>query len=91
MPKHLTAAQLAQFRSEGYVFPLRAVSADVFTLAAGAALMLVWAGIVESYISQYHKPVLPYEAKIAFGGTELSLLIYFYFFVGRKKAQRRVK
>src|SRR5258708_38907213 len=26
MPKHLTAAQLAQFRSEGYVFPLRAVS-----------------------------------------------------------------
>ena len=27
MPKHLTATQLAQFRSEGYVFPMRAVSA----------------------------------------------------------------
>src|SRR3954469_16252057 len=27
MPKHLTDAQLAQFRSEGYVFPFRAVSA----------------------------------------------------------------
>lgn len=27
MPKHLTAAQLAQFRDEGYAFPLRAVSA----------------------------------------------------------------
>jgi len=26
MPKLLTAAQLAQFRREGYVFPLRAVS-----------------------------------------------------------------
>ena len=26
MPKHPTAAQLAQFRSEGYVFPPRAVS-----------------------------------------------------------------
>ena len=26
MPKHLTAAQLAQFRKEGYVFPMRAVS-----------------------------------------------------------------
>jgi uncharacterized membrane protein SpoIIM required for sporulation len=62
---------------------LRAVSGDVFTLALGAALMLVWAGIVESYISQYHKPVLPYEAKIAFGAVELVLLIYFYFFVGR--------
>ena len=28
MPKYLTAAQVAQFRSEGYVFPLRAVSPD---------------------------------------------------------------
>lgn len=66
---------------------LRAVSSDVFTLAAGAALMLVWAGIVESYISQYHKPVLPYEAKIAFGAVELILLIYFFFFVGRRRAE----
>ena len=28
MPKHLTAAQIAQFRNEGYVFPFRAVSAE---------------------------------------------------------------
>jgi hypothetical protein len=28
MPKHLTPTQLAQFRTEGYVFPLRAVSAE---------------------------------------------------------------
>src|SRR5688500_20301242 len=27
MPRHLTAAQLSQFRNEGYVFPFRAVSA----------------------------------------------------------------
>lgn len=66
---------------------LRAVSGDVFTLALGAALMLVWAGIIESYISQYHKPVLPYEAKIAFGAVELILLIYFYFVVGRRHSK----
>ena len=26
MPKHLSDAQVAQFRKEGYVFPLRAVT-----------------------------------------------------------------
>lgn len=72
-------------------YRLRAVSADVFTLAAGAALMLIWAGIVESYISQHHKPVLPYEAKIAFGSVELLLLIYYYFFVGRRAEARTAK
>ena len=47
--------------------------------------MLIWAGIVESYISQYHKPVLPYEAKIAFGSIELILLAYFFAFAGRPR------
>ena len=28
MPKHLTAAQVSQFRREGYVFPFRAISAE---------------------------------------------------------------
>ena len=39
--------------------------------------MLVWAGLIESYISQYHEPVLPYAAKIAFGLVELAVLICF--------------
>ena len=56
---------------------LRAVTPDLVTLVAGVALMLVWAGIVESFLSQYHKPVLPYGLKIAFGLVELGALALF--------------
>jgi uncharacterized membrane protein SpoIIM required for sporulation len=56
---------------------LRAVSRDVVTLAGGAALMLVWAGIVEAFLSQYHEPVIPYGVKIAFGLVEAALLTLF--------------
>ncbi len=69
---------------------LRAVAGDVLTLAAGAALMLVWAGLIESYISQYHEPVLPYSAKIAFGFVEMAVLVCFYAFAGRAKKPRGV-
>lgn len=54
---------------------LRAVSSDAATLIGGVAVLLVWAGIVESFISQYHQPVLPYWLKIAFGLGEGALLI----------------
>ena len=40
--------------------------------------MLVWAGLVEALFSQYHEPVLPYSLKIAFGVSELLLLILFF-------------
>ena len=56
---------------------LRAVSRDLVTLIGGVALMLVWAGFVEGFLSQYHQPVLPYWFKIAFGTVELILLILF--------------
>jgi uncharacterized membrane protein SpoIIM required for sporulation len=63
---------------------LRAVSHDLFAIVAGAACMLVWAGIVESFVSQYHQPVLPYALKIAFGCCELTALTFFLSFVGRE-------
>ena len=53
---------------------LRAVAADLMTLVFGVALLLVWAGLVESFLSQYHEPALPYSVKIAFGIVELGLL-----------------
>ena len=56
---------------------LREVTPDLVTLIAGVALMLVWAGIVEAFFSQFHAPVLPYSVKIAFGCVELVLLIAF--------------
>lgn len=62
---------------------LRAVSGDVLTLAGGAAFMLVWAGIVEGFVSQFHQPVLPYALKIAFGCGELILLGLYFARAGR--------
>lgn len=56
---------------------LRAISRDLVTLSIGFALMLVWAGFVEAFLSQYHEPVVPYEAKIAFGMLELIALILY--------------
>jgi uncharacterized membrane protein SpoIIM required for sporulation len=63
---------------------LRAISHDLFAIIAGAGCMLVWAGIVESFVSQYHQPVLPYALKIAFGCCELAALASFLAFAGRE-------
>ncbi len=63
---------------------LRQVAADVVTLISGVALMLVWAGIVEGFFSQYHAPVIPYGVKIGFGMVELCLLTLFFRYSGRK-------
>ena len=46
-------------------------------LIGGVAVMLVWAGLIESFFSQLHEPVIPYAAKIAFGAAELGLLCWF--------------
>ena len=53
---------------------LRSISRDVVTLILGMCLLLVWAGIVEAFFSQYHEPVIPYSLKIAFGAVELAAL-----------------
>jgi uncharacterized membrane protein SpoIIM required for sporulation len=58
---------------------LRQISPDVMTLAFGLAVMLVWAGLVEAFFSQFHEPVLPYALKICFGVIELAVLILFLF------------
>ena len=63
---------------------LRLVRSDLAMLVFGSAMMLVWAGIIESFLSQYHKPVLPYSAKITFGVVEFALLVWFLTMAGRK-------
>jgi len=63
---------------------LRQVSGDMVTLLFGIALMLVWAGVIESFFSQYHEPVLPYAVKIGFGAVELIALALFLGMSGRK-------
>lgn len=56
---------------------LRAVLPDLVTMAGGVAVLLVWAGIIESFFSQYHEPVIPYALKIAFGAVEMVALTLF--------------
>jgi uncharacterized membrane protein SpoIIM required for sporulation len=58
---------------------LRDVAPDLMALIAGIAAMLVWAGLVEAFFSQYHEPIIPYAVKILFGCIELALLIWFLY------------
>jgi hypothetical protein len=53
------------------------VGPDLVTLMGGVAVMLVWAGIIESFFSQYHEPLVPYAVKIGFGIVELVALTIF--------------
>ncbi len=62
---------------------LKTVLSEVLTLAGGFGVMLVWAGIVEAFVSQYHYPVLPYSWKIGFGLVELAVLSLFLTRAGR--------
>ncbi len=64
---------------------LRKIGGDLVTLIFGVAVMLVWAGIVEAFFSQYHEPVLPYGVKIGFGALELILLVLFLARSGRNR------
>jgi uncharacterized membrane protein SpoIIM required for sporulation len=56
---------------------LRRIAPDLVTIIGGVAVLLVWAGIIEAFVSQYHQPVIPYALKIGFGAAELLLLVLF--------------
>jgi uncharacterized membrane protein SpoIIM required for sporulation len=66
---------------------LRAISGDLMTLIFGVGVMLIWAGFVESFLSQYHEPVIPYSIKILFGMVELVLLCLFLSRSGKESAE----
>jgi uncharacterized membrane protein SpoIIM required for sporulation len=63
---------------------LRKIATDLVTLIVGVAIMLVWAGIIEAFFSQYHQPVIPYAAKIGFGMMELIILTLFLSKAGKE-------
>jgi uncharacterized membrane protein SpoIIM required for sporulation len=63
---------------------LARVGRDLVCLLLGVAALLVWAGIVESFLSQIHEPRLPYSAKIALGVVELLALSLFLARGGRR-------
>jgi uncharacterized membrane protein SpoIIM required for sporulation len=63
---------------------LARIRGDLLTLIAGAVLMLVWAGLVESFLSQYHGPEV-YAMKIGFGLVQLTALVLYLTLCGRRK------
>jgi uncharacterized membrane protein SpoIIM required for sporulation len=67
---------------------LRKISRDLIALMLGASVMLVWAGIVEAFLSQYHEPVIPYALKIGFGVVELIALALFLSRAGTREEAR---
>ncbi len=62
----------------------RLVAGDLFAIVSGAAGLLVWAGLVEAFVSQYHRPVIPYGLKIGFGICELVALAAFLGWAGKE-------
>jgi len=56
---------------------LRNIAPDLTALVFGLAVMLVWAGLVEGFLSQWHEPVMPYALKIVFGLVEFIILVLF--------------
>lgn len=70
---------------------MRKVGKDLMTLMVAVAVMLIWAGVIESFFSQYHEPVLPYGVKITFGVVELAALTFYLARVGRGGQERPIE
>lgn len=83
----LAAALLGRGQRASLAARLRAAAPDIVTLCFGAALMLIWAGLVEAFLSQYHEPVIPYSVKIGFGVVETVALWWFFARAGRAEAK----
>ncbi len=63
---------------------LRHIAPVLIILITGVALMLIWAGIIEAFLSQYHEPFIPYSLKILFGIAEGIIFLIYLVFSGRK-------
>ncbi len=82
----LGAALLGRGRSAPLAARLRAVAGDVATLIGGVALLLVWAGLIEAFLSQHHQPAIPYAVKTTFGLVQ-GLLLAAYLSMGGRPAR----
>jgi uncharacterized membrane protein SpoIIM required for sporulation len=68
---------------------LRELAPSLMALISGVAAMLVWAGLVEAFVSQDHEPALSYGLKIGFGLIEVLLLSLFLWRAGRTSEEAR--
>jgi uncharacterized membrane protein SpoIIM required for sporulation len=79
----IIASTLFGYKRERFRVRLKAIGQDIVILTGGIAVLLIWAGIIEAFFSQYHEPVIPYWLKITFGVVELTALTLFLMFGGR--------
>lgn len=80
----LAGALIGRGKRDTLRIRLRRISPDLTTLIFGVGVLLVWAGFIEAFLSQYHEPIIPYNVKIAFGCVELILLTFYLSRSGRK-------
>jgi uncharacterized membrane protein SpoIIM required for sporulation len=85
----LGATLLGRGRRTPLAQRLREITPDLVTLIFGAALLLVWAGLIEAFLSQHHGRRLPYSLKIAFGLLELMALGAYLGWAGREADEPR--
>lgn len=81
----LASALLGWRSRESFRARLRIAAPDLLMLIFGIGIMLIWAGLIEAFFSQYHAPILPYSIKITFGVIELIALATFLTLAGRAK------
>ncbi len=80
----LIAKSLLKSKRYSRMTQLSMAGQDILTLFLGLSSLLIWAGIVEAFFSQYHKPIIPYNFKIIFGVIEVLFLVYYFCFIGKK-------
>ncbi len=80
----LSSAMIGHSNRDCLKARMRQAVPPVVTLIFGVAIMLVWAGIIESFLSQHHQPVIPYSLKIIFGVVQLAALAVFLGLSGRR-------
>ena len=85
----LGRALLGWGSADGLRARFRAIRGDLITLISFACLLLIWAGLVEAFLSQAHEPMVSYSFKIGFGVAELLLLYGLFLACGRASADSR--
>lgn len=73
----LAHAQIQNLKGQSNSSVRTIYKADIVNLIVCISLMLIWAGIVEAFLSQYHEPLITYKTKIMIGLIELLVLVLF--------------
>ena len=82
----LASALLGNGERSSLKMRFSSISDHILHIVCGIFFLLVWAGIIEAFISQYHSPTL-YWPKIIFGVFQLSGLILWLSLAGRKRQE----